>query len=104
MVYWSLPVPFRFSSVARGMPTRPGIYTIVEDVVAVEGGKGTVFREAWDRRYRESKHFRQHLLNVNLFWGTGGFIMIAVLFALIFAIRNVDAAFVIGRSFYPASP
>ena len=65
--------------------------------MAVECGKGTLFREMWDLRYRESKPFRQHLLKLNLFWGTGGFVMIAILFALIFVVPNEDAAFVIGK-------
>jgi hypothetical protein len=30
--------PFRFSSMARGEPVRPALYTIIEDVVAIGEG------------------------------------------------------------------
>ena len=35
--------PLRISSLPRGSPLRPGIYSIIEDVCAVDGGGGTEF-------------------------------------------------------------
>jgi len=47
-------IPFRVSSLPPGTKTRPAIYTIIEDIVAVDGGGGRPFREALNMRYEWS--------------------------------------------------
>lgn len=42
--YMRLRAPFRISSVAKGEPVRPGIYTLIEDIVAVDMGGRSEFR------------------------------------------------------------
>jgi len=60
--------PFRISSLPRGVGMRPGIYTIIEDVIAVDTGTGRPYREALEARYQASPLFRQMLHQLNLFW------------------------------------
>lgn len=60
--------PVRISSVPRGSPMRPGIYTIIEDVIAVDTGKGKAYREALNARYEISPRFRRMLRQLNWFW------------------------------------
>jgi hypothetical protein len=64
--------PFRFSSMSRGDVARPVLYTIVEDVVAVDGGQGTRFRELFNQRYLASKPVRKLLREMDLLWGISG--------------------------------
>lgn len=60
--------PFRISSLPKGVPIRPGIYTIAEDIIAVDAGAGRAYREALDARYQASPLFRRMLYQLNLFW------------------------------------
>ncbi len=60
--------PFRISSLPRGVVMRPGIYTIIEDIIAVDTGSGRLYREALDARYEASPLFRRMLYQLNLFW------------------------------------
>jgi hypothetical protein len=50
--------PIRFSSTARGEVLKPGVFVLLEDIVAVGGGGGQEFREALVRRYDGSELFR----------------------------------------------
>ncbi|MCJ1298944.1 hypothetical protein MMC08_001735 [Hypocenomyce scalaris] len=61
--------PFRISSLPRGVPMRPLIYTILEDVIAVDTKRGREYREALNARYEASPMFRRMLHRLNLFWG-----------------------------------
>jgi hypothetical protein len=90
--------PMRFSSMPKGALARPGIYTIIEDVVAVDGGQGSKFRKAFNERYKASLQVRTLLRQLNLYWGSSGFVVAITLIVLIAAIPNVDAALVLGRS------
>ena len=47
---------------------RPGIYTTIEDVIAVDTGTGRLYREALDARYEASPLFRRMLRQLDLFW------------------------------------
>jgi len=40
-----MPMPFRISSLPAGHIAHPGIFTIIEDIIAVDGGGGVKFRE-----------------------------------------------------------
>ena len=80
--------PFRFSSIAPGDTLRPGVYVIVEDVVAVDGKQGREFRQAWSDRYEASPIFRSHLHRMNLLWGITGLCMVAIIWGLVFGLNT----------------
>ncbi|THZ04714.1 hypothetical protein D6C93_02317 [Aureobasidium pullulans] len=90
-----IPSPFRISSMPAGSQLRPGIYWIIEDIVAVDGGGNIEFRERLNTRYEASHYFRQMLHRLTLFWGIGGELAAAVVTALIFTLQK-DAAYVVG--------
>jgi len=82
--------PIRISSLPRGVPLRPGIYSIIEDVCAVDGGGGTEFRQRLNLRYQASHYFRQMLHRLTLFWAIGALLIAAATTAIIFTTsRNV---------------
>jgi hypothetical protein len=60
--------PFRFSSMPKGDVARPALYTIIEDVVAVDGGQGTRFCEIFNQRYLASAPTRRLLREMDLLW------------------------------------
>jgi hypothetical protein len=64
-------VPFRLSSLAAGHTAHPAIFTIIEDIVAVDGGGGVAYREALIARYDASPLFRRMLNRLDGFWGIG---------------------------------
>lgn len=84
--------PFRVSSLPPGVPICPLVYTIIEDVVAVNGGGGKLYRQALDDRYKASPRFRQLLAELSLFWGTGAIVIGIVLIVLI-ATTDGDMAY-----------
>lgn len=87
--------PMRISSLPRGTPLRPGIYSIIEDVCAVDGSGGTEFRQRLNLRYMASHYFRQMLHRLTLFWAIGALLAASASTAIIFTCsRNV--AYVIG--------
>ncbi|GJE93773.1 hypothetical protein PsYK624_099340 [Phanerochaete sordida] len=67
-----LRVPVRVSSLPPRAPLPPLTYTIVEDVVAVDGGGGLAFRHAWAHRYQSSRVMRRVLRVLALWWGLTG--------------------------------
>ena len=67
------------------MPIRPGIYTIIEDIIAVDGGAGRQYRKALNERYEASPMFRRMLWKINLFWIAGGIIVGAVIIGICYA-------------------
>jgi hypothetical protein len=82
--------PMRVSSLPRGSALRPGIYSIIEDVCAVDGSGGTEFRQRLNLRYQASHYFRQMLRRLTLFWATGALAIAAATTAVIFTTsRNV---------------
>jgi hypothetical protein len=68
-------VPVRLSSIPRGGKMRPAIYLIIEDVTAVDGGGGTVYRERLNRRYEASAYFRRLLHFFTFFWSVAAMLM-----------------------------
>lgn len=97
MRFFHLPAPVRISSIPRGAQLRPGIYSLVEDICAVDGGGGTAFREALDRRYEASHVFRTMLRRLGIFWAVGAEGMAVLCTILIFTVQ-VDYAYAIGWS------
>ena len=86
--------PIRISSLPRGTPMRPGIYSIIEDICAVDGSGGTEFRQRLNLRYMASHYFRQMLHRLTLFWAIGGICAAAATTAMIFTIEK-NAAYVV---------
>lgn len=66
--YLRLRSPIRISSLPRGEFFRPGSYTMIEDIVAVDGHGGLDYRVALDLRYRSSQEFQSLLAKMSLFW------------------------------------
>ena len=90
MRYFQVPAPIRISSLPRGSPLRPGIYSIIEDVCAVDGSGGTEFRQRLNLRYLSSHHFRLMLHRLTLFWAFGSLGVAVGTTAIIFTThRNV---------------
>lgn len=97
MRLFRVPAPIRMSSIPKGAQLRPCIYTIIEDVIAVDGSGGTAYREALNRRYEASHIFRTMLRRLGIFWAIGAEVMAVVCMILIFTVSD-DAAFAIGWS------
>jgi hypothetical protein len=97
MRYFQVPAPIRISSVPKGSQLRPGIYSIIEDVCAVDGSGGTEFRENLNRRYEASHIFRTMLRRVGFFWAAGAQATATLTTILIFTLSK-DAAYSVGWS------
>jgi hypothetical protein len=95
--FFRQPAPIRISSIPKGAQLRPAIYSIIEDVCAVDGNGGTAFREALNRRYEASHVFRAMLRRLGAFWAFGAQTIAVVLTILIFTIHP-EAAYVLGWS------
>jgi len=93
--YFEVPAPCRMSSIPKGAQVRPGIYNIIEDIVAVDGSGGTEFRENFNKRYEASHTFRAMLRRLGLFWSIGAQSAAVVCTILIFTIQK-DAAYAVG--------
>lgn len=87
---------FPASSIPKGAYYRPGIYSIIEDVVAVDGGGGRAFREAFDRRYQASPEFRKILMLLSLFWSVSGLLVAGAITAVLWTVPPT-IAFGIGK-------
>lgn len=92
-----IPTPVRVSSNAKGSRLRPGVYSIIEDIVAVDGGGGTAYREQLDARYRASHIFRSMLERLSVFWAFGLVALAVIMTAIIFTI-DPDVAYALGWS------
>lgn len=95
--YFQVPAPCRISSIPKGAQLRPGIYSLIEDVCAVDGGGGTIFREELNRRYEASHTFRTMLRRLGIFWAVGAQICAVVTTILVCTLIK-DAAYAIGWS------
>ena len=93
--YFHYPAPIRISSVPKGAQLRPGIYSLVEDICAVDGAGGTAFREALDRRYEASHVFRAMLRRLGVFWSVGAQAA-AILTTILIFVLSKDSAYVVG--------
>jgi len=61
----------RVSSIPQGGRVPPFVLPLVEDIVAVDGGGGKVFRRQLMARYTASRRFRAMIRGLNWFWGVG---------------------------------
>lgn len=78
-----LRLPLRVSSLPANSPLPPLTYTIVEDIIAVDGGGGLVFRHAWAHRYQTSVVIRRLLRHTAVWWGATGIVIAAILLAAV---------------------
>lgn len=90
--------PFRMSSTERGEKLPIALFTMIEDIVAVEGGGGREYRAALKKRYQASERFREMLWVLCLIWGVAGVLAAGVTCAVVFTIPR-DAAYGFGWSF-----
>jgi len=93
--------PFRISSTAKGERVLPGIYYIVEDIIAVNAGGGRPFREGWAARYNASPIFRKMIRDQSWFWSIPG-LFVAVACTVVIVIHPVPqgVAYGIGTFMY----
>lgn len=87
--------PFRMSSTEKGEKVTVALLTIIEDIVAVEGGGGLEYRAALKKRYEVSEKFREMLWVLSLIWGVAGVLTAGVTCAVVFTIQK-DAAYGFG--------
>jgi hypothetical protein len=92
--YLGVPAPMRISSLPRGSPLRPGIYSIIEDVCAVDGGGGTEFRQRLNLRFVASHYFRRMLHRLTLFWALGALLVAGGTTAVVFT-TDKNVAYVV---------
>jgi hypothetical protein len=90
--------PFRISSTEKGGEVHPGVYYLMEDVVAVNANAGRPFREALAARYRASPRFRQMIKVQSLFWSIPA-LVVAIACTVVIVIHPVDknVAYGIGK-------
>lgn len=80
--------PFRISSTPKGSVMPTALYVLIEDVVAVDGGGGQIYRYALRTRYLSSPYFRRMLFEMNCFWGGGSVVCAAAITAVIFTVSQ----------------
>jgi len=81
-------IPIRFSSLPAGTPCRPAVYSLIEDITAVDGAAGAPFRDRLNVRYELSALFRKLLLDVTLVLGTGFLIQTGLQILIIFVTKE----------------
>ena len=94
----NIPAPVRLSSVPSGAPIRSGVYCIIEDVVAVDGGQGETFRRQLQDRYLHSKVVQQLCLEMDLLWGITGTIFGVGFILMVTLIPNDDVVLALGEA------
>ena len=92
--YYQYPAPCRISSIPKGAQLRPGIYSVIEDVCAVDGGGNTIFREELNKRYEASHTFRAMLRRLGVFWAVGAEACAVVTTIIVFTTIE-DVAYVV---------
>jgi len=81
--------------VPKGARVPPLVYTLMEDIVAVDGNGGKAYRAALQARYDASARFRTLVAQLNWFWGVSGFTLGVALIAIIWSIPQ-EVAYGVG--------
>ncbi|GFF33126.1 hypothetical protein IFM46972_03783 [Aspergillus udagawae] len=89
--------PFRISSTPKGSVMPTALYVLIEDVIAVDGGGGQIYRYALRTRYLSSPYFRRMLFEMNMFWAGGSIVCAAGITAIIFT-TSKPVAYTLGWS------
>ena len=84
-----IKAPFRISSTEKGGEVYPGVYYLMEDVIAVNAGAGRPFREALAARYKASPRFRRMIKVQSLFWSIPA-VLVAIACTIVVVIHEVD--------------
>lgn len=95
--YFHVPSPFRISSIPKGSQIRPCLYSLVEDICAVDGGGGEEFRQRLNARYEASHVFRAMLRRLGIFWAVGAQAAATLTTILVFTLKE-DPAYIVGWS------
>jgi hypothetical protein len=67
-------IPFWLSSDPPRTVVRPGVYYILEDVIAVDFTYGKQWRKAVRERYDSSPLFQRHMRYQTIYWALAGFV------------------------------
>jgi len=97
MAQLQVKTPLRLSSTAVGDVVKPGVFTLIEDVVAVDGGGGEEYRIALVKRYKASAAFRRMLGHLNWFWSIGSIATAAGTTVIVFVAEDLNVVFAIGK-------
>ena len=92
--------PFRISSTPKGSVMPTALYALIEDVVAVDGGGGQIYRYALRTRYLSSPYFRRMLFEMNCFWSGGSIICATAITIIIFTVSE-PVAYTVRSIFIP---
>lgn len=88
--------PVRISSIPAGEPLRPAVYSLVEDICAVDGSGGTEFRQRLNTRYEASHEFRQMLHRITVVWAVNMLAIAIATTTLIFTLDDGEIAYIVG--------
>lgn len=90
--------PFRISSTAKGEKVHPGVYYMVEDIIAVNAAGGLPFREGFAARYEASPVFRKMLRDQSIFWSVGA-VSLGIALVVIVCVHSVkkEVAYGVGK-------
>lgn len=95
------PAPFRISSTPKGGKVLPGVYYLMEDIVAVNAGAGRPFREALASRYKASPRFRRMLRVQSWFWSVPA-LVVAIACTVLIVIHPIPKAVAYGIGKLPS--
>ena len=95
--------PFRISSIPKGGKMHPMVYTIVEDIVAVDGGAGKGYRERLRARYDASWRFRLLIAQLNWFWAAGALLDGIGTMVAVWTIPSETVAYGVGECYFLGS-
>lgn len=80
----------------KGEYAPPALLTIIEDIVAVDGGGGREYRAALKARYEASEKFREMIWQLTLIWGIGATLIAAATSAVVWTVPK-HVAYGFGR-------
>jgi len=84
--------PIWISSDPPGTRIKPAVFYMVEDICAVDAGKGREFRREWNARYDASPPFQRLMYKLTVFWVFGACVYVGVTAAVTFT-TTVDFAY-----------
>lgn len=87
---FQIKIPFRISSLEAHQVCRPGVYFIIEDIVAVEGGGSYEFRKRISRRYETSIAFQRLMQHLTIIFSIWAFVLFLVALVLIIVLVRGD--------------
>lgn len=74
------------------------MYVIAEDVVAVDGEQGDLFRAQWNTRYESSAPLRSLLARLDWLWGISGLLVGGAVIGVIFGVKEDSVGWAVGES------